>query len=118
MSPLSEVVMEVMTLEGMPRICRPAGRGRDERLPAEAESVAGCSESRLSSDEGAAAGAALTVALELGRELFAATGTAGRQHFAASNGGFAGAETMAPFADQSAWLKCALHRDYPTSKFL
>lgn len=50
----------------------------------------------------------------LGRELLAATVTAGSQYFAASDGRFAGAETMAPFADQAAWLKCALHRVYPT----
>jgi len=50
----------------------------------------------------------------LGRELLAATVTAGSQYFAASDGRFAGAETMAAFADQAAWLKCALHRVYPT----
>jgi hypothetical protein len=55
--------------------------------------------------------------LVLGRELLAATGTAGSQYFAAANSGFAGAETMAPFTDQAARLKCTLHRDYPTSKF-
>ncbi len=52
----------------------------------------------------------------LGRELLAATRTAGSQHFAASNSCLAGTETMAPFADQAARLKCALHRVYPTSK--
>ncbi len=52
----------------------------------------------------------------LGRELLAATVTAGSQYFAASDGRFAGAETMAPFADQAARLKCALHRVYPTYK--
>lgn len=54
--------------------------------------------------------------LVLGRELVAATCAAGGQHFAASDSCFAGAETMAPFTDQAARLKCALHRVYPTSE--
>lgn len=50
----------------------------------------------------------------LGRELLAATVTAGSQYFTASDSCFAGAKTMAAFADQAARLKCALHRVYPT----
>ncbi|GAB5487397.1 MAG: hypothetical protein Pars2KO_09670 [Parasphingorhabdus sp.] len=64
-------------------------------------------------DSNESKGSAFTELSVLGRECFAATGTAGCQHFAASDSGFAGAETMAPFANESAWLKCALHRENP-----